>query len=108
MLEVNLWHMPKLDNHFLKRVDRPHWKAAMDEETKALEAHGTWELEDLPHASKRCSLPLGLCLKEGSCDYIIRYKAHLVRGASYRSSASTTLTSHHKDGIHPHISCPVC
>ncbi|WKA11938.1 hypothetical protein VitviT2T_029385 [Vitis vinifera] len=56
----------------------PKWKATVDEEVRALEKNGTWEITDLP----RCKKPVGckwiFTVKYKADGNVDRYKARLV------------------------------
>ncbi|CAL8165418.1 unnamed protein product [Prunus armeniaca] len=42
-------HVP---NNVTEALEDPKWKEAMNEEMRALQKHGTWELVPLPHGKK--------------------------------------------------------
>jgi len=59
----------------------PHaadWKLAMDEEIRAMEANGTWTLEELPKGRKALKIKWVFKRKLAEDGSVLRYKARLV------------------------------
>ncbi|RVW73427.1 Retrovirus-related Pol polyprotein from transposon TNT 1-94 [Vitis vinifera] len=56
----------------------PKWKAAIDEEVRALEKNGTWEITDLPRGKKPVGCKWIFTVKYKSDGNVDRYKARLV------------------------------
>lgn len=66
---------PKIVHEALKF---PEWKAAIQEEIKALEKSGTWELTELPSGKIPMRCKWIFTTKYNPNGSISRYKAHLV------------------------------
>ncbi|WJZ96545.1 hypothetical protein VitviT2T_015220 [Vitis vinifera] len=56
----------------------PKWKAAVDEEVRALEKNGTWEITDLPRGKKPVGCKWIFTVKYKADGNVDRYKARLV------------------------------
>ncbi|RVW54646.1 Retrovirus-related Pol polyprotein from transposon TNT 1-94 [Vitis vinifera] len=56
----------------------PKWKAAVDEEVRALEKNGTWEITDLPRDKKPVGCKWIFTVKYKADGNVDRYKARLV------------------------------
>ena len=56
----------------------PKWKAAVDEEVRALEKNGTWEITDLPRGKKPVGCKWIFTVKYKTDGNVDRYKARLV------------------------------
>ncbi|RVW87157.1 Retrovirus-related Pol polyprotein from transposon TNT 1-94 [Vitis vinifera] len=56
----------------------PKWKAAVDEEVRALEKNGTWEITDLPRGKKPVGCKWIFTIKYKADGNVDRYKARLV------------------------------
>ena len=66
-----------------RRPEWPRWKEAMEEERRALEAHGTWQLEKPPAGANIVSCRWVFHAKKDAAGNVYRYRARLVaRGFS--------------------------
>ncbi|WJZ93061.1 hypothetical protein VitviT2T_012024 [Vitis vinifera] len=61
-----------------KAFKYPKWKAAVDEEVRALEKNGTWEITDLPRGKKPVGCKWIFTVKYKADGNVDRYKARLV------------------------------
>ncbi|VVA36360.1 PREDICTED: Retrovirus-related Pol poly from transposon, partial [Prunus dulcis] len=65
-------------NSVTEALEDPKWKKAMNEEMRALQKNGTWELVPLPHGKKTMGCRWIYIVKLKEDGSIERYKARLV------------------------------
>ncbi|KAI0496759.1 hypothetical protein KFK09_023083 [Dendrobium nobile] len=72
--------------NFQEAIKNKEWKDAMDEEIKAIEKNGTWELTSVPQGHKAIGVKWVYKAKKNAKGEIGRYKARLVaKGYSQRA-----------------------
>lgn len=64
--------------HFKEAAKHSHWKKAMNEELKALESNGTWELTSLPQGKQVIGCKWVYKTKYTPDGEVERYKSRLV------------------------------
>ena len=68
----------QVPRHIHEAFKYPKWKAAVDEEVRALAKNGTWEITDLPRGKKPVGCKWIFTVKYKEDDNVDRYKARLV------------------------------
>jgi hypothetical protein len=75
--ELHLTHVDEPAN-FVEAKDDPAWRAAMEQELKAVEQNRTWELVPLPAGHRPITLKWVYKLKKDELGTMIKHKARLV------------------------------
>ncbi|RVW18267.1 Retrovirus-related Pol polyprotein from transposon RE1 [Vitis vinifera] len=71
-------HRDTSSSEYQEAFKYPKWKAAVDEEVRALEKNGTWEITDLPRGKKPVGCKWIFTVKYKADGNVDRYKARLV------------------------------
>ncbi|RVW57690.1 Retrovirus-related Pol polyprotein from transposon TNT 1-94 [Vitis vinifera] len=71
-------HRDTSSSEYSEAFKYPKWKAAVDEEVRALEKNGTWEITDLPRGKKPVGCKWIFTVKYKADGNVDRYKARLV------------------------------
>jgi hypothetical protein len=77
LTELHLTHAGEPAN-FAEAKDDPTWRAAMEQELKAVEQNHTWELVPLPASHRPITLKWVYKLKKDELSTVIKHKARLV------------------------------
>jgi hypothetical protein len=75
--ELHLTHAGELAN-YAEVKDDPEWRAAMEQQLKAVEQNRTWELVPLPAGHRPITLKWVLKLKKDELGAVTKHKARLV------------------------------